>query len=177
MDKIWIIVYDQVFVSQIISEITSLLVLNGRKKIHTEKVDRISQYHWWSREYWGEDWWWGQNSTLVKLITRSFENFKNVFLYNKKGTITLDKFHMIVRFEIFSKVKDLKILYLNKPIIFLYLVAYTLSSSLYALSFAFVSYGFVTCYNHSFQTYLITLSHTFYSCISMSSMTFINHMP
>lgn len=55
MEKTWIIVYDQVFASLVVYEITTLLILNGREQINIGEVDIISQDHWWFGEYWGED--------------------------------------------------------------------------------------------------------------------------
>lgn len=85
VDKIWIIVYDQIFVPYIVSERTTLLIPNGEEQIHIRAVERISQDYCRSYEYWVED-------SVLPLLSSSFEHFKEALLYDKKCTFwwTLD---------------------------------------------------------------------------------------
>lgn len=65
----WMILYDQVFGSHFMSEAITLNIMDSKEQIHIGVVERILEDHWWSGEYWDQDWRWGQNTAIVVHIT------------------------------------------------------------------------------------------------------------
>lgn len=79
------------YMTKYFSKTTTLLISNGREKIHSGLVDIISQDHWWLEnievKIYDED----NALLLLRSLTRSFEHLKDVLIYGKEFTTTLNE--------------------------------------------------------------------------------------
>ena len=103
MGQIGVLVYAELVGSQTILKTTILLIQNGGVKIYHGSIDGIQQI---IDDLVNLD----EDNILLLLcaLPRSFMNFKDIMIYAKEGSVTLDELKSFLRTKELTKLKYLK---------------------------------------------------------------------